>query len=209
MGKWFKAGTGPPWNTGSKLKQNISNCFLLIDIQCNISLPLAHSYRHRHTPLPPASPYICRSSWPLQKEGGGGEREREETKRGREGERGLVFTRLTHPHLPLYHSVLVLSIPYCTNITEALSENAQKKCQHWYHHLMMHFLLIIDQILNLIYIMLRINRWGHITVQRTSHRAQLPWAFLSFAFILYSVYTDNSVEYRNNSGHISAFSQTE
>lgn len=57
----------------------------------------------------------------------GGEREREETKRGREGERGLVFARLTHPYLPLYHSVLVLSmhkiiLTYCqAKIKVALS----------------------------------------------------------------------------------------
>lgn len=93
-----------------------------------LSVLLAHSYRHRHTH--PSLPLLLTSVVHLghyrRREGGERENERKQ-KRGREGERGLVFTRLTHPHLPLYHSVLVLSIPCCTDITEALLVQMHKK----------------------------------------------------------------------------------
>lgn len=120
------------WPTGNTLWNNILKELFLIHMQCNIYVWLL-THADRHTPLPPSSPYICRSSWPLQKEGWG-EREREETKRGREGERGLVFTRLTHPHLPLYNHVLVLSISFCTNSDELSS----------FKFTLLHLLLFID-----------------------------------------------------------------
>lgn len=91
---------------GSKLRQNISNSLLLIDTQCNISLLLAHSYRHRHTPLPPASPYICRSSWPLQKEGGGGRERTRGNKKRKRGGKGVSVYKAYPPPSP--------SLPLCT-----------------------------------------------------------------------------------------------
>lgn len=104
-------------------------------------------------------------------EGGrGGEREREETKRGREGERGLVFTRLTHPislSTPLYSFLLSPTVQII--LTCSLYENEQENAQRWYSPLL--------------------GRRCHLSFPRhfwdgaDYNRKQLPWLFLQWSWL--------------------------
>lgn len=61
-------------------------------------------------------------------EGGRGGRERTRgNKEGKRGGKGVSFYKAYPPHLPLYPSVLVLSVPYCANNTDALFVNTSRR----------------------------------------------------------------------------------
>lgn len=89
-------------NVSNKLHQCVRSNFFLKSNKNLYSLQhfrLAASFIHRHTPLPPSSPYICRSSWPLQEEGGGRERTRGNKKRKRGG-KGVSVYKVYPPPSP-------------------------------------------------------------------------------------------------------------